>query len=160
MITWLNPSNMISENRKRNRRDLKMCKSLDLIKDLGDIVTEMHSHIKELRDKQINCNLIRTDIQHQLENESINPSLAYNLAKAYHLASKERRVLGDEIEILQDAINRVSEGFGHIVYYHESKVKEYEFSKERREKGSECYNVRKLDLNGDVLKQAKEFLNQ
>ena len=81
-----------------------MCKSLELIEQMGNIVTEMHSHIKELREKQYDINLMRTDIQHQLENETVDPTSAYNLAKAYHILSKERRVIADEIELIQETI--------------------------------------------------------
>lgn len=137
-----------------------MCKSLELIEQLGKTVTEMHSHIKTLREKQTDINLMRSDIQHQLENESVDTSSAYNLAKSYHILSKERRIIGDEIEILQDALNKVADSFGHIIYYHENKVKEYEFYKARRENGKEAYNPRKLDLNGNILEQVKDYLKQ
>ena len=79
-----------------------MCKSLELIEMMAETVTEMHLHIKELRERQNDVNLMRSDIQHQLENEEVTPTNAYNLAKAYHLLSKERREVTDEIELLQD----------------------------------------------------------
>ena len=135
-----------------------MCKSLELIEMMAETVTEMHLHIKELRERQNDVNLMRSDIQHQLENEEVTPTNAYNLAKAYHLLNKERREVTDEIELLQDAINKVSEGFGHIGYYYENKVRECEYRKNRREKGSEVYSSRKLDLEGNVLQQVKDYL--
>lgn len=137
-----------------------MCKSLELIEQMGNIVTEMHSHIKELREKQYDINLMRTDIQHQLENEVVDTTSAYNLAKAYHMLSKERRVIADEIELIQETITRATNGFGNTNYYYENKVKEYEYYKGRRENGKEAYNPRKLDLEGNVLKQVKEYLKQ
>ena len=84
---------------------------------MGNIVTEMHSHIKELREKQYDINLMRTDIQHQLENETVDTTSAYNLAKAYHILSKERRVIADEIELIQETITRAANGFGNTNYY-------------------------------------------
>ena len=77
-----------------------MCKGLELIEMMAETVTEMHLHIKELRERQNDVNLMRSDIQHQLENEEVTPTNAYNLAKAYHLLSKERREVTDEIELL------------------------------------------------------------
>lgn len=137
-----------------------MCKSLELIEQMSNTVTQMHHHIKELREKQTDINLMRSDIQHQLENENVDGSSAYNLAKSYHMLSKARRVITDEIEILQDTLNKVGDSFGHIVYYHENKVKEYEFYKARRENGKDSYNPRKLDLEGNVLEQVKDYLKK
>lgn len=136
-----------------------MCKSLELIEELEATVTKMHYYIRDLRGKQNDLSLMRQDIQHQLENEEVDSTNAYNLSKAYHLLSKERRIVTDEIEILQDTLNRIEQGFGHIVYYKQGKQKEYEFKESLRKSGSESYNPRRLDLSGNVLKQVKKYLS-
>lgn len=137
-----------------------MCKTLELLEELEEVITQMHLHIKEMRTKQIDIDLMRTDIEHQLENHEVNPTSAYNLAKSFHLLSKERRVLKDEIEIMQNILDSVSNGFGHISHYKMAKYKEYEFRKGLREKGTDSYKPRKLDLNSNVLEQVKVFLEE
>lgn len=135
-----------------------MCKTLELLGDLEAVVTQMHTHIKGLRTRQVDVDLMRTDIEHQLENHEVSSANAYNLAKAFHLLSKERRVLKDEIEIMQNILDSVNNGFGHISHYKNTKQKDYNFRKELRDKGSEAYKPRKLDLTSNVLEQVKSYL--
>ena len=42
-----------------------MCESLKLIEELECVVNKMHSHIKDLRARQIDVSLMRNDIQHE-----------------------------------------------------------------------------------------------
>ena len=74
-----------------------MCESLKLIEELECVVNKMHSHINDLRARQIDVSLMRNDIQHELENKEPTNTSAYNLSQAYHLLSKERRIVTDEI---------------------------------------------------------------
>lgn len=135
-----------------------MCKTLELLGDLEAVVTEMHLHIKELRTRQVDVDLMRTDIEHQLENNEVTATNAYNLAKSFHLLSKERRVIKDEIEIMQNILDSVNNGFGHISHYKNTKEKEYNFKKGLRDRGSDAYNPRRLNLDSNVLEQVKSYL--
>ena len=135
-----------------------MCESLKLIEELECVVVKMHNHIKELRARQEDVNLMRNDIQHQLENKEPTNSTAYNLSQAYHLLSKELRIVTDEIELLQETLNKVDESFGHISHYKNKKQREYNARKLKRSRGSEVYLSRRLNLEENVLKQVKNYL--
>lgn len=135
-----------------------MCESLKLIEELEEVINKMHIHIKELRARQEDVSLMRNDIQHQLENKEPTSSSAYNLSQAYHLLSKERRIVTDEIELLQETLDKVDEGFGHISHYRNKKEREYNARKLKRSRGSEAYLSRRLNLNENVLKQVKNYL--
>ena len=135
-----------------------MCESLKLIEELEGVINKMHTHIKELRTRQEDVNLMRNDIQHQLENKEPTNSTAYNLSQAYHLLSKERRIVTDEIELLQDTLNKVDESFGHICHYKNKKQRVYNARKLKRSRGSEVYLSRRLNLEENVLKQVKNYL--
>ena len=135
-----------------------MCKSLKLIEELECVVSKMHSHIKDLRARQIDVSLMRNDIQHELENKEPTNTSAYNLSQAYHLLSKERRIVTDEIELLQETLNKIDESFGHIMHYRNKKEREYAARKMKRSRGSEVYMSRRLDLDDNVLRQVKNYL--
>ena len=135
-----------------------MCESLKLIEELEEVINKMHTHIKELRARQEDVSLMRNDIQHELENKEPTSSSAYNLSQAYHLLSKERRIVTDEIELLQETLNKVDESFGHISHYKNKKQREYNARKLKRSRGSEVYMSRRLDLDDNVLRQVKNYL--
>ena len=135
-----------------------MCESLKLIEELECVVSKMHSHIKDLRARQIDVSLMRNDIQHELENKEPTNASAYNLSQAYHLLSKERRIVTDEIELLQETLNKIAESFGHIMHYRNKKEREYAARKMKRSRGSEVYMSRRLDLDDNVLRQVKNYL--
>ena len=135
-----------------------MCESLKLIEELECVVNKMHSHIKDLRVRQIDVGLMRNDIQHELENKEPTNTSAYNLSQAYHLLSKERRIVTDEIELLQETLDKIDESFGHIMHYRNKKEKEYTAREMKRSRGSEVYVSRRLDLDDNVLKQVKNYL--
>ena len=135
-----------------------MCESLKLIEELECVVSKMHSHIKDLRTRQIDVSLMRNDIQHGLENKEPTNASAYNLSQAYHLLSKERRIVTDEIELLQETLNKIDESFGHISHYKNKKQREYAARKMKRSRGSEVYMSRRLDLDDNVLRQVKNYL--
>ena len=135
-----------------------MCESLKLIEELECVVNKMHSHIKDLRARQIDVSLMRNDIQHELENKEPTNASAYNLSQAYHLLSKERRIVTDEIELLQETLNKIDESFGHIMHYRNKKEREYAAKKMKRSRGSEVYMSRRLDLDDNVLRQVKNYL--
>ena len=135
-----------------------MCESLKLIEELECVVSKMHSHIKDLRARQIDVSLMRNDIQHELENKEPTNASAYNLSQAYHLLSKERRIVTDEIELLQETLNKIDESFGHIMHYRNKKEREYAARKMKRSRGSEVYMSRRLDLDDNVLRQVKNYL--
>lgn len=135
-----------------------MCESLKLIEELECVVNKMHLHIKDLRARQIDVSLMRNDIQHELENKEPTSASAYNLSRAYHLLSKERRIVTDEIELLQETLDKIDEGFGHIMHYRNKKEKEYAARKMKRSRGSEVYKSRRLDLDDNVLRQVKNYL--
>ena len=135
-----------------------MCESLKLIEELEGVINKMHTHIKELRARQEDVSLMRNDIQHELENKEPTSSSAYNLSQAYHLLSKERRSVTDEIELLQETLNRIDESFGHISHYKSKKQREYNARKLKRSRGSEVYLSRRLNLEENVLKQVKNYL--
>ena len=135
-----------------------MCESLKLIEELECVVSKMHSHIKDLRARQIDVSLMRNDIQHELENKEPTNASAYNLSQAYHLLSKERRIVTDEIELLQETLDKIDESFGHIMHYRNKKEREYAARKMKRSRGSEVYMSRRLDLDDNVLRQVKNYL--
>ena len=135
-----------------------MCESLKLIEELECVVNKMHSHIKDLRARQIDVSLMRNDIQHELENKEPTNASAYNLSQAYHLLSKERRIVTDEIELLQETLDKIDESFGHIMHYRNKKEREYAARKMKRSRGSEVYLSRRLNLEENVLKQVKNYL--
>ena len=135
-----------------------MCESLKLIEELEGVINKMHTHIKELRARQEDVSLMRNDIQHELENKEPTSSSAYNLSQAYHLLSKERRIVTDEIELLQETLNKIDESFGHIMHYRNKKDREYAARKMKRSRGSEVYLSRRLNLEENVLKQVKNYL--
>ena len=135
-----------------------MCESLKLIEELECVVSKMHSHIKDLRARQIDVSLKRNDIQHELENKEPTNASAYNLSQAYHLLSKERRIVTDEIELLQETLDKIDESFGHISHYKNKKQREYNARKLKRSRGSEVYMSRRLDLDDNVLRQVKNYL--
>ena len=135
-----------------------MCESLKLIEELECVVNKMHSHIKDLRARQIDVSLMRNDIQHELENKEPTNASAYNLSQAYHLLSKERRIVTDEIELLQETLDKIDESFGHIMHYRNKKEREYAARKMKRSRGSEVYMSRRLDLDDNVLRQVKNYL--
>ena len=135
-----------------------MCESLKLIEELECVVSKMHSHIKVLRARQIDVSLKRNDIQHELENKEPTNASAYNLSQAYHLLSKERRIVTDEIELLQETLDKIDESFGHISHYKNKKQREYNARKLKRSRGSEVYMSRRLDLDDNVLRQVKNYL--
>lgn len=135
-----------------------MCESLKLIEELEEVINKMHTHIKELRARQVDVSLMRNDIQHELENKEPTSSSAYNLSQAYHLLSKERRIVTDEIELLQETLNKIDESFGHISHYKSKKQREHNARKLRRSRGSEVYLSRRLNLDDNILKQVKDYL--
>lgn len=135
-----------------------MCESLKLIEELECVINKMHSHIKDLRARQVDVSLMRNDIQHELENKKPTSASAYNLSRAYHLLSKERRIVTDEIELLQETLDKIDEGFGHIIHYRNKKEREYAARKMKRSRGSEVYKSRRLDLDDNVLRQVKNYL--
>ena len=135
-----------------------MCKTLDLLKELNDVMTKIAEHGKSLNQELSLLDNCRNDIIHLIENAEVTQSKSYNIMKAFQLLSVERRAVKNEVEIMQSVGAKTSTIQPQIVDLIERKEREYEKKIKLTTMGMESYKSRNLDLDGNILQQVKDLI--
>ena len=135
-----------------------MCKTLDLLKELNDVMTKIAEHGKSLNQELSLLDNCRNDIIHLIENAEVTQSKSYNIMKAFQLLSVERRTVKNEVEIMQSVGAKTSTIQPQIVDLIERKEREYEKKVKLSNMGMDSYKSRNLDLEGNILQQVKDLI--
>lgn len=135
-----------------------MCKTLDLLNELNEVLGKITEHGKSLNQELSLFDNCRNDIIHLIENAEVTQSKSYNIMKALQLLSIERRTVKNEVEIMQSVIAKTSAIQPQIVDLIERKEREYEKKIKLTTMGMESYKSRNLDLDGNILQQVKELI--
>ena len=135
-----------------------MCKTLDLLNELNEVLGKIAEHGKSLNQELSLLDNCRNDIIHLIENAEVTQSKSYNIMKALQLLSIERRTVKNEVEIMQSVIAKTSAIQPQIVDLIERKEREYEKKIKLTTMGMESYKSRNLDLDGNILQQVKELI--
>lgn len=135
-----------------------MCKTLDLLKELNEVLGKIAEHGKSLNQELSLLDNCRNDIIHLIENAEVTQSKSYNIMKAFQLLSIERRTVKNEVEIMQSVIAKTSAIQPQIVDLIERKEREYEKKIKLTTMGMESYKSRNLDLDGNILQQVKDLI--
>lgn len=135
-----------------------MCKTLDLLNELNEVLGKIAEHGKSLNQELSLLDNCRNDIIHLIENAEVTQSKSYNIMKAFQLLSIERRTVKNEVEIMQSVIAKTSAIQPQIVDLVERKEREYEKKIKLTTMGMESYKSRNLDLDGNILQQVKDLI--
>lgn len=135
-----------------------MCKTLDLLNELNEVLGKIAEHGKSLNQELSLLDNCRNDIIHLIENAEVTQSKSYNIMKAFQLLSIERRAVKNEVEIMQSVIAKTSAIQPQIVDLIERKEREYEKKIKLTTMGMESYKSRNLDLDGNILQQVKDLI--
>ena len=135
-----------------------MCKTLDLLNELNEVLGKIAEHGKSLNQELSLLDNCRNDIIHLIENAEVTQSKSYNIMKALQLLSIERRTVKNEVEIMQSVIAKTSAIQPQIVDLIERKEREYEKKIKLTTMGMESYKSRNLDLDGNILQQVKDLI--
>ena len=135
-----------------------MCKTLDLLNELNEVLGKIAEHGKSLNQELSLLDNCRNDIIHLIENAEVTQSKSYNIMKAFQLLSIERRTVKNEVEIMQSVIAKTSAIQPQIVDLMERKEREYEKKIKLTTMGMESYKSRNLDLDGNILQQVKDLI--
>lgn len=135
-----------------------MCKTLDLLNELNEVLGKIAEHGKSLNQELSLLDNCRNDIIHLIENAEVTQSKSYNIMKALQLLSIERRTVKNEVEIMQSVIAKTSAIQPQIVDLMERKEREYEKKIKLTTMGMESYKSRNLDLDGNILQQVKDLI--
>lgn len=135
-----------------------MCKTLDLLNELNEVLGKIAEHGKSLNQELSLLDNCRNDIIHLIENAEVTQSKSYNIMKAFQLLSIERRTVKNEVEIMQSVIAKTSAIQPQIVDLIERKEREYEKKIKLTTMGMESYKSRNLDLDGNILQQVKDLI--
>lgn len=142
----------------QRKEENKMCKTLDLLNELNDVLGKIAQHGESLNKELSLLDGCRNDIMHLIENAEITQSKSYNIMKAFQLLSLERRLVKNEVEIMQSVLAKTTNIQSEIVELTERKEREYEKKVGLVNLGMDSYKPRSLDLDGNVLQQVKDLV--